>query len=170
MLFWSTPLCVWCLPQLARCDRSPLHEVKVKSPWLLTADIRVLTLLCIPAWSSVCTPAPRQRWHVQLSIFGFGVHCVYSLTHIFTNAHPHTHTLLVRICPSTQRSSPALLAAWLTHSSPAGGRNEPTLPVWTDLTERDYFKAFMDFRARPLLPIPLPWKWLIQSILMRSDG
>lgn len=68
--------------------------------------------------------------------------CRFSLDWgMLTRLHTHTHMLKVH----TQDN--------LTHSSPLGGPNEPTLPIWTDWTERDECEALYGFLF--LIP-PLP--------------
>lgn len=93
--------------------QSPLHVVKVKSQWLLTADISVLALSYCPACNLLLnTCSLANVAHVAKYFWFFFVHCV------LPPLHTQEHTFLVRICLSTQRSSPALPTAWLTHSSP----------------------------------------------------
>lgn len=136
------------------------HVVKVKSQWLLTPDISVLSLPCIPACNLPLHTCSLARMADIAKYFAlFFIVCWL----------PYTHTYCVDLSVNTavQPGSPHCLTDPFIS---CGGRNEPTLPIWTDLTERDYFKACIDFLPCPLLPIPLPWKWLIQSALMRSDG
>ena len=156
--------------------QAPLHVVKVKSQWLLTPDIRALTLLCIPAWNLLLnTWSLSKIAHIAkyFALFFTVFWLPYTHTHMHAHIHTHTCTHTLSLCvdlsvnSAVQPSSPFCLTDPFIS---CGGHNEPTLPVWTDLTERDYFKACMDFLACLLLPIPLPWKWLIQSTLMRSDG
>lgn len=144
--------------------QSPLHVVKVKSQWLLTADISVLTLSYCPACNLLLnTCSLANVAHVAKYFWFFCSLCVASFTHTGT----HISCADLSVNTAVQPGSPHCLTDPFISCV---GCNELTLPIWTNLTERDYFKECMDFLLCPLLPIPLPWKWLIQSALMRSDG
>lgn len=126
---------------------------------MLTPHISVLTRLCTSACSLLLhTCSLSEIAHVAKCLL-FGSSCVdslppslsLSLTH--TQTHIYTHLCVdLSVNAVVQPSSPYCLTDPFIS---CGGRNEPTLPAWTDLTERDYFKACMDFLACPLLPIPI---------------
>lgn len=156
--------CIWDDCPSWQMWQSPLHVVKVKSQWLLTADISVLTLSYCPACNLLLnTCSLANVAHVAKYFWFFCSLCVASFTHTGT----HISCADLSVNTAVQPGSPRCLTDPFISCV---GCNELTLPIWTNLTERDYFKVCMDFLLCPLLPIPLPWKWLIQSALMRSDG
>ena len=128
---FSVSVMVGSAGQMWRPPRPHLHGVKVKLQWLLSPDISILTLPRIPACNLLlrtCSLAKKAHVAKYLALL-FTV----SFTHTHAHSRTHTHTFWVWICLSAQRSSPALLAAWLTHSSPVGtimSRPSPFGPTW----------------------------------------
>lgn len=74
------------------------------------------------------------------------------------------------LCRSAHQQPQSGVTAWPTHSSPGGAHNEPILPVWTNLTERDYFKALHGFSPVSPPPYSSSLKVVNSSALIRSDG
>lgn len=144
---------VWC---------PSLHVVSLKPQWLLGPDISILTQSAIPACLVLlhtCSLAKIAHIAKCLALFSYCACVCVSLTqtHSQAHTHPQAHTHLPRVdLPVNAAVQPRCLTDPFIS---CGGRNEPILPVWTDLTERDYLNACMDFLPCLLLPIRPPRKW-----------
>lgn len=143
--------------------QSPLHVVEAQSQRLLGPDVSVFTRPPIPA----CV----LHWHT-CSLAKTAHFVKYSASHWLQtpfHKHTHVHTHPPRVdLPVNTTVQPRRLD-WPIHLlwGAVMSRSSPFGPTWQrEITS----KHCIDFLPRLHLPIALPWKWLTQSALMRSDG